>query len=155
MKFSQVIFGVAAAASAVSAIDIWMYLEDKACENHYVAMVCTGVNPGACCYYDGAGANSVGFRAIPKGWRLDLTGYSTKECKGLLHSVGMVGPTDWCFKDDTGKNKNYRSGNYYFSSSPKKRSEAESSCVRADTMVLPDGTKLDVSSLDEVAALEL
>ena len=157
MKFFQIVFGLAA---AVSAINIYLYLEDNICEHYNVAFVCTGVNPNVCCWYKSP-IKSVGFQAIPNDWTLNLGAYRETDCTGLVHAVQISSRSDYCFTaDDFGfGKKGYHSGDYDFSSRKRTleidNAAKECTSVRPNAMMFPDGAMFNLTGLDDESFEEL
>jgi hypothetical protein len=114
-------------------------------------MVCSGINPNTCCRRREGGMGSVALRGIPIGWLVELRAYSGGSCNNLDQVVGNGGGASFvCSRGGSFTGAGY---NFY----GKKRDEAaaaaaavdQSECQRPDTLVLPDGSRHDVTGLNE------
>ncbi|KAF5013634.1 hypothetical protein FDECE_361 [Fusarium decemcellulare] len=138
MKLSGAFLNLVAVASA---IDLYAHSNGDCTGN---AGVCSNMNPNVCCGGPGGGA-SVAARGIPIGWLVELRAYNGGDCNNLASVRGSGGgQTFLCIGGGFFTGIGY---NFY----GRKRDEPgnKSGCHRPDTLVLSDGSKYDLSGLED------
>lgn len=148
MHTFSVLLGLVA---AVSAVDIYGYASDEKCGGGYI--VCTGVNPNACCPWSGPGGvyQSIGMRAIPSDWNIIATAFNGGDCTDPLFTIQSAGRDNICLGGN-----HYSGGSYDFPVSGRSE-EPPRNCTpaRADTMVTDNGVQYNLTSMEDGNYLEL
>lgn len=149
MKFLSTLLSLFATASA---IDLYMHGTSD-CSGG--SIVFTNKNPDICFGDWNAASRTIALRAIPRGWNVELRGYSGGFCNTLRTVKGNNGG-NWICDGDNG----VRFSGVGYNFVGKKRAEPEpepsvgSECERPDALLLADGTKYDLSSLSSLEAAE-
>lgn len=155
MHVSYIFFGLVA---TVSAIDIYGYRNNEKCGGDYI--VCQNANPNNCCVRaSGDVFKSIQLRAIPTNWNIIGQAFSGGDCKNIKFVMQSGGRENICLGGS-----NYSGGNYVFAAT-KKRSEGASevcsatggctSVQRADLMVFENGSKYNITGLEDALYTEL
>lgn len=155
MYVSHLLLGLVA---TVSAIDIYGYTSNEKCGSGAHA-VCVNANPGSCCVSaSGDIFRSIGFRAIPTNWNIIGQAYNGGGCKNVKFTAQSQGSQNVCCGGSW-----YSGGNYKFTSS-KRFQGADESCPanqgcasvhRADLMMFEDGSKYNITGLDDILYTEM
>ncbi|KAL2061036.1 hypothetical protein VTL71DRAFT_9088 [Oculimacula yallundae] len=160
MRISQIFSTLSCLASAVSAIDIYLY-PHSACSGTY--LVCRNANPGQCCRpaLESDRRFAIGFRAIPLDWNIEGQAKDGWNCDGKT-DYGYGSPNICIVHIGVGA---YRGGVYYFRGK-KARDEtavtignatetAACNPIRPDALGLANGTRYDISGLSDDSFSEM
>ncbi|KAK4221055.1 hypothetical protein QBC38DRAFT_540305 [Podospora fimiseda] len=152
VNFNNFFLGLVAAASSVSAIDVYFHVGWD-CSG--AATVCYGLNPGVCCT---GNSQAVAYRGVPTNWNIDATGYSGGGCSAFNNIKYFRGDHWACMGVVT--RYTYTGSRYQFVNLRRgEEIQEQTNCtesVKPDTLLLADGvTKYDLTQLDDAKVAEL
>lgn len=149
---------LAGLAASASAIDILGYRGNNQCRgDDYIA--CNNANPGDCCIRaSGDIYHAIGFRAIPRDWRINGVGYQGGDCRNV-HYVAASNGADFVCAGGAA----YSGGKYEFASKRRALGFAAAAAAAADAcpasgtcgavkradLLSLTGVKYDLAAMDE------
>lgn len=155
MHASAIVLGLAA---TVSAIDMYGYRSNEQCKGNDFTFH-ANVNPGDCAVYaSGNIYRSIGWRAIPTDWRINGNAYTGTGCGNIRYTASSNGAQNIC-----AGGWNYSGGKYEFAgkkraAAPDAGTAAAEGCQRihrSDAIVFADGTRYNLTSLDDADHAEM
>ncbi|WYZ44798.1 hypothetical protein EsH8_VIII_000114 [Colletotrichum jinshuiense] len=142
MRLAQILLGLAA---TVFAVDMRFFL-DYNCAGSF--LLCANLNPNVCCATSQSRIfHSVRFTAIPTNSNIECRAYASENCFGRGDPIKSNGRTDVCLPSG-----NYSSGNFGIAFAKREEIATDGSgeeCQKANLLVLEDGTKYNIATLDE------
>ena len=153
MRFSSIILGLAAVASAV---DIRFFSGSKCGGGALVQ--CGNQPPNKCCQ-NSYKVNSVGVYAIPSNWKLVTRSYRNgNSCASgdKVHEFNSNGATWVCHGTQGIFNGDYRGAGYSFLNKRRATDTSDDQeCAKPDTLFLEDGQKYNIAGLGDAETEEM
>ncbi|KAK4446031.1 hypothetical protein QBC34DRAFT_383706 [Podospora aff. communis PSN243] len=135
--------------AAVTAVDIRVWPQ-TGCSGSYHALF-TNANPNICyatSNVENWDYHSVAFYGINPSWNINYRAHGGGACRTLVMSQTVNFGTFWCL-GDRGDAITVTGAGYSFVGRRGRKRDAAQECVRPDTLVFEDGTRYNLTVLDE------
>ncbi|KAK0657016.1 hypothetical protein B0T16DRAFT_400731 [Cercophora newfieldiana] len=133
---------------AVAAVDVRFWPEPGCGGGYHI--ICTNLNPNRCCGIarDNWEWLSIMFYGIDPNWNINYRAHGGGNCNTLVYSETVTFGTYWCLGHS--RDRTLTGAGYSFVG---KRSvgDEDQECARADTLVFDDGSKYNLTALDDGA----
>ncbi|KAK0745503.1 hypothetical protein B0T18DRAFT_446270 [Schizothecium vesticola] len=142
--------------TAVAAVDVRIWPQTGCSGSYHV--ICTNLNPNVCCSasdVENWDWHSAAFYGINPSWNINYRAHGGGRCRTLVMSQTVEFGNFWCL-GDRGDAITVTGAGYSFVNRRRRSTGDEAqACARADTLVFEDGSKYNLTSLDDVTFTSL